>query len=81
MTNNKTISTHSMLERMIYINKKINNGFYPNTKKLAADLEVSVATISRDIEFLRDRLQAPIQYSPAHHGYFYTSHFNLVESL
>ncbi len=70
-----------MLERMIYIDKKINNGLYPNTKKLAEDLEVSIATISRDIEFLRDRLQAPIQYSYAYHGYYYTSRFNLVENL
>ena len=81
MSNSKKISTHSMIERMIFINNIIRTGSYPNTPKLSKQLEVSIATISRDIEFLRDRLKAPIAYDAFHKGYFYTTPYNLVEKL
>lgn len=55
--------THGMIERLLVINNDIGTGKYPNTPKLAKKLEVSIATISRDVEFLRDRLNAPIEYS------------------
>ena len=34
--------------------------------------ETSVSTISRDIEFMRDQLLAPIEYDPLNRGYYYT---------
>jgi predicted DNA-binding transcriptional regulator YafY len=33
--------------------------------------EVSIATISRDIEFMKDQLDAPIKYDALQRGYFY----------
>ena len=55
--------THGMIERLLVINNELGTEKYPNTPKLAKKLEVSIATISRDVEFLRDRLNAPIEYS------------------
>jgi predicted DNA-binding transcriptional regulator YafY len=60
------------LERMLRIHKAIQAGGFPNATKLAHEVEVSTKTIHRDIEFMRDRLNLPIEYDSAHIGYHYT---------
>ena len=73
--------THGMIERLIFINKTLNSDAYPNTPKLAKQLEVSIATISRDIEFLRDRLNAPIEYNHERKGYYYSEKYHLYDTF
>jgi predicted DNA-binding transcriptional regulator YafY len=58
--------------RLFVIDEAIRTGKYPNTDKLAAIAEVNSRTIQRDIEYLRDMFNAPIEYSAAHRGYYYT---------
>ena len=82
----KNISTYHQIERLLYIHKTIASGTYPTTKKIAKDLETSTATISRDIDFLRDRQNAPIEYDTHRGGYFYSDpkyqlSFNTTEDL
>ena len=72
---------HLMLERLTKIHAKIKSGCFPNTKQLAFDLEISVPTISRDIEFLKNRFNAPIEYDAKEHGYFYSEEFNMPLSM
>ena len=60
------------LERMLRIHQAINSGKHPNATTLAADLEVSTKSIQRDLEFMRDRLELPIEYDVLRHGYRYT---------
>lgn len=60
------------LERMLRIHQAVQAGDYPNATRLAASLEVSVKTISRDIEFMRDRLELPLEYDRTRFGYYYT---------
>lgn len=60
------------IERMLFIHKALVKGGYPNCAQLARDLEVSSKTISRDIDFMRDRMLLPIEYEPSEHGYEYT---------
>lgn len=76
-TEKRHIDNHLMLERLSKIHAKIKSGSYPNTKQLAFDNEVSVPTISRDIEFLRDRFGAPICYDATQRGYFYEEEFEM----
>lgn len=76
-TEKRRIDNHLMLERLSKIHTKIKSGCYPNTHQLAYDNEVSVPTISRDIEFLRDRFEAPIEYDAAHRGYYYSKNFDM----
>lgn len=73
------IVSHLMLERLVGIHKKIKSGTFPNTRQLAEEFNSGkgIATISRDIEFLRDRFGAPIEYDHEHRGYFYTSDFEM----
>ena len=76
-TEKRHIDNHLMLERLSKIHAKIKSGCYPNTQQLAFDNEVSVPTISRDIEFLRDRFGAPICYDAVQRGYYYEEDFEM----
>ena len=71
----QTKITYRMLERISYIHRKIKSGCYPNTKQLAYELESGIATISRDLDYMRDRMYAPIEYDFTHKGYYYTEAF------
>ena len=57
---------------MLRIHQAIQSGKFPNATTLAAELEVTTKTIHRDIEFMRDRLELPIEYDGAKFGYHYT---------
>jgi predicted DNA-binding transcriptional regulator YafY len=60
------------LPRIYKIDEMIASGRYPSTKELAEAYETSMSSISRDIEFMRDSLGAPIEYDALHRGYYYT---------
>lgn len=60
------------LERMMRIHDAIQSGKFPNTSQLARDLEVSVKSVQRDIEFMRERMNFPIEYDQNRWGYYYT---------
>jgi predicted DNA-binding transcriptional regulator YafY len=58
---------------MLRIHQAVQSGKFPNATELAAELEVSTKSIHRDIEFMRDRLELPIEYHPQKFGYHYTA--------
>ena len=60
------------LERMLRIHQALQSGKYPNATTLAGELEVSTKSIHRDIEFMRDRLELPIEFNARRNGYHYT---------
>ena len=60
------------LERMLRIHQTLQAGGFPNASQLARAAEVSPKTIHRDLDFMRDRLNLPIEFAPANNGYFYT---------
>lgn len=60
------------LERMLRIHQEIQAGRYPRVPQLAADLEVSTKCVYRDLEFMRDRLNLPLEFDRARWGYYYT---------
>ena len=60
------------LERMLRIHQALQSGKNPNASTLARELEVSTKSIHRDIEFMRDRLDLPIEYDANRFGYHYT---------
>ena len=57
---------------MLRIHQAVQSGNYPNASSLARELEVSAKSIHRDIEFMRDRLELPVEYDGARFGYHYT---------
>ena len=54
------------------IHESVNRGNYPNASTLACKMEVSTKTIHRDIQFMRDRWDLPIEFDPAYNGFKYT---------
>ena len=65
--------SRSPLQRFAHIDQAVRSGRWPNGPKLATELEVSVRTIYRDIEFMRDRLHAPVSYDANRKGFYYTN--------
>lgn len=60
------------IERMLRIHEELRRGAFTNCTKLAERLEVSRKTIVRDIAFMRDRLDLPIEFDPRINAYRYT---------
>jgi predicted DNA-binding transcriptional regulator YafY len=56
---------------MLRIHQTLQSGGFPNASKLAREIEVSTKSVYRDIEFMRDRLNLPIEFNSARNGYFY----------
>jgi predicted DNA-binding transcriptional regulator YafY len=58
-------------ERYNWLHGQIKAGRYPNARRLAERFEISEKQAQREIEFIRDRLGAPLFYDPARRGYEY----------
>lgn len=59
-------------ERMMRIHDALKAGKYPNCSQLARSIEVSTRTVKRDVDFMKFRLELPIEYDAQRYGYFYT---------
>jgi len=57
--------------RLQIIHHEIKEGRHPNTSSLAAQLSVSSKTVQRDLDYLRDELEAPIEFLREENGYAY----------
>ena len=66
---------------MLRIHQALQSGGFPNASKLAREIEVATKTIHRDIEFMRDRLNLPIEFNPAKNGYFYTGEVSAFPTM
>lgn len=80
----KKRQSNLMLERVFLIHKAIKSGSYPNSndlQKLCQDKiglgKCGISTISRDIDYLRNRFDAPIIYDYYQKGYVYEKPFEL----
>jgi len=66
---------------MLRIHQALQSGSFPNASKLAAEIEVATKTIHRDIEFMRDRLNLPIEFNASRNGYFYTGEVSAFPTM
>ncbi len=58
--------------RIVFIDKKLREGGYPNCVTMAKEYETSIRTIQRDIGYMIDMLGAPIEYNESKKGYYYS---------
>ena len=65
-------SSRPPIERMLRIHEELRRGTFTNCTKLVKALEVSRKTVVRDIAFMRDRLELPIEFDPRINAYRYT---------
>jgi predicted DNA-binding transcriptional regulator YafY len=59
-------------DRMKRIYGLLQDRTYPNCTSIATDLEVSLKTAGRDLEFMRERWNLPIGYDDKRHGFYFT---------
>ena len=67
--------------RLLKIDEQLRAKRFPSTRSLAKEFDVSKRTVERDIEFLRDRYEAPIEYDHSKCGYVYTQETFFLKSL
>ena len=60
------------MERYFWFDSQVREGRFPNATTLAERFEISSKTAQRSIDFMRDRLDAPLQYDSAQKGYCYS---------
>lgn len=65
------MANRQRLERVLEIDRQIRSGYYPSTPALAEDLDVSERTIYYDIAYMREQLQAPVEFDDDREGYRY----------
>jgi proteasome accessory factor B len=81
MTTHRAQLSRPPLERMLKIHDELRRGAMVNCTKLVKSLEVSRKTIIRDIAFMRDRLDLPIEYDPLILAYRYTHPVNAFPTV
>lgn len=58
-------------DRIQWFHKKISANCYPNASHLSDRFGISHRQAQRDVEFLRNELEAPLAYCPKKKGYYY----------
>jgi predicted DNA-binding transcriptional regulator YafY len=66
------MSERLKFERYIWFHGQVKRWRYPNAISLVDEFEISERTAQRDIEFMRDNLQAPLAFDRLRNGYRYT---------
>src|SRR5207253_9581573 len=56
--------------RLQTVQHEIKEHRFPNASTLAKSLSVSTKTVQRDLDYMRDELEAPIEFSRDENGYF-----------
>lgn len=59
------MSDRLKFERFVWFHSQTKRSRYPNSRWLVDEFEVSQRTGLRDIEFMRDRLSAPLEFDRA----------------
>jgi len=63
--------------RFKWLHEQMHFNKYPSIKELIEFFEISYRQGQRDIEYMRDFLGAPIEYSKKNKGYFYSGSFSM----
>lgn len=67
--------------RVFEIAHYIRDNNYPNATKIKQKFELSRSTVMRDIEFLRNEYNMPIEYSDEYKGYYFTDPTFEIQSV
>jgi predicted DNA-binding transcriptional regulator YafY len=69
------------INRILMIDDAIRSGSFPSVAKLAEKAGVNGRTVERDIEYLRDMYEAPIEYDYQKRGYYYSEPNFFIKSV
>ena len=71
----------SQIARIMEFDLKVRNGWFPSRSSFATECGFSERTVARDIEYIRERLGAPLAFDKDRMGYFYSKPWNLPSIL
>lgn len=71
----------SNLHRIQWIDSQLRANRFPNCTHIAEEFCISKRQASRDIEYMRDSLSAPLEYSSERYGYFYSDEAFLLPGV
>lgn len=63
--------------RIQWLHKKIAQNSYPNAQRLAERFKISHRQAQRDLDYLRSKLGAPVEYDNRRKGFYYSQPFTL----
>ena len=69
----------SQTERILFIDRKLRSCGNFTVKEVADYFEVSERQVKRDIEYMRDRFKAPIEWNFKEKKYIYASSFERLK--
>ncbi|MEW6365724.1 MAG: WYL domain-containing protein [Acidobacteriota bacterium] len=73
--------TRRILDSVIHIDRRLRSGSCLPLATLANELEASKRTVQRYVEFLRDRVDAPVEFDRRRRGYRYTDERFVVPAV
>ncbi len=68
------MTSHS---RILWLHERIIRGHFPSLKEFSDHFNISRSQASREISYLRYKLKAPLRFSMANKGYYYSSEFSI----
>ncbi|MFW6119768.1 MAG: hypothetical protein ACOC80_02555 [Petrotogales bacterium] len=68
------MTSHS---RILWLHERIIRGHFPSLKDFSDHFNISRRQASREISYLRNKLKAPLRFSMANKGYYYSSEFSI----
>jgi len=71
----------SNFHRIQWIDTKIKSKNYPDISEISGKFEISRRQVYRDIEYMKDSLGAPIEYSKKNKGYIYSDDTFMLPSF
>lgn len=69
----------SAYHRIIWFHNRVIENLYPNARTLSECFEISTRQAQRDIEYLRDSMNAPLLYCARKRGYIYDKEYSLPQ--
>ena len=71
----------SQIARIFEFDLKVRSGCFPSRSSFATESGFCERTVARDIEYMRERLGAPLAYHKQRRGYFYSKPWNFPSIL
>ena len=62
----------SQIARIVEFDLKVRGGWFPSRSSFAVHCGFSERTVARDIEYIRERLGAPLEFHKARMGHYYS---------
>lgn len=71
----------SQIARIVEFDLKVRGGWFPSRSSFATECGFCERTVARDIEYIRERLGAPLAFDRGRWGYYYSKPWNFPSIL